>query len=492
LFQLRTLKYCKKLISMAYDLIVVGTGFASTFFLKKYLESKTRNVKVLVLERGKFETQDERLVQAKNKPYGQVGYITSNSDQGLIINNNTPEKPWLFDPNFGGTSYSWTGCTPRFMPSDFQINSLYGVGLNWPISYDELEPFYSEAEQIMTVAGPDKTPFPKSEKYPLPPHALSSVDKILNENYGVNYISQPSARATRVGPRGKCCSSTICHLCPTNAKFTIENGMTVYEDSRVELIYDAQVYSLEAYNDHIKSVLYVKEGRQLKIDGDLIVLGANAIFNAHILLNCGDTNPNTGRYLSDQVSFFAYVFLDGLDNVGGGSKNPANGYMFYDAVDRSKLAASLIETYNDFTLRNEFGKWRKIAKFKFMFEDIPNFNNYILKSSNILVPEVRYHGFSDYVIRGYENLRLTIDEVFSVLPVEEIHLDENVQKDGAHIMGTTRMSKSADLGTVDENMMHHQYRNLVLVGGSVFPSISPTNPTLTISALSIRAASKLL
>lgn len=478
---------------MKYDLIVVGTGFASTFFLYKYLKKDTSLGKILVLERGLFESQEQRINHARNKPYGRLSYITSSSGNTKVFNNNTPEKPWMFDPNFGGTSYSWTGCTPRFMPSDFKMKSLFGKGLDWPIGYSDLAPYYLEAEYIMDVSGPLETPFPRSKPYNLPPHNLSSVDRILNEKYGVNYISQPSARATKVAKRGMCCTSVICHLCPTNAKFTIENSlMSVYQDPRIELVYNAQVFSLDTMNDHVKSVHYIKDGNEKIAEGDLIVLGANAIFNPHILLNSGDSNINTGKYLTDQVSYFAYVHLKGLDNVGGNSKNPANGYMFYDEVDRSKMAASLIETYNDFTLRHEFGKWRQIAKFKFMFEDIPNKRNYVGLSDDPMKPIVNYEGFDGYVTAGYQNLSDTIEDVFGVLPVEEIVLDSNVQKDGAHILGTTRMGANSKEGTIDANMVHYQYRNLLVLGSSSFPTASPTNPTLTISALSLRAADRLI
>lgn len=478
---------------MKYDLIVIGTGFASTFFLHKYLSKASPASKILVLERGIFENQEQRINNARQKPFGKLSYITSSSGNTSTFKNNTPDKPWMFDPNFGGTSYSWTGCTPRFMPTDFKMQSLFQKAMDWPISYEDLDPYYYEAEKIMEVGGPMETPFPRNKPYDLPPHALSTVDRILNKQYGVNYISQPSARATKAVSRGMCCTSVICHLCPTSAKFTIENSlMSVYQDPRIEIQYNAQVHSLETMNDYIKSVHFIKDGKDNKVDGDLVVLGANAIFNPHILLNSGDSNPHTGKYLTDQVSYFAYVHLNDLDNVGGNSKNPANGYMFYDEVDRSKMAASLIETYNDFTLRHEFGKWRKIAKFKFMFDDIPSKRNFVAVSNDPLIPMVNYEGFDPYVNAGYENLKNTIDDVFGVLPVEEIILDSNVQKDGAHILGTTRMSESAKDGTIDGNMVHHQYRNLLVLGSSSFPTASPTNPTLTISALSLRAADKIL
>jgi choline dehydrogenase-like flavoprotein len=481
----------KKIKVMNYDLIVVGTSFASSFFLKKYLEKSGPGVRVLVLERGDFLPHQKRLENARKKPLGRVNFISSEGNGKPTFINSNPKKSWIFDPSFGGSSNCWTGCTPRFMPNDFLLKTKYSMGLDWPIQYDELEPYYCEAEEIMTISGPDKTPYPMSKAYPQPAHALSTTDKILQKEYGELYISQPTARSSISGKRNQCCTSSICHLCPVHSKFTIENGlMGIYHDPRVELSYQSQVFQLDTQNNHVQSVYYKKDDKEIKAQGNSIALGANAIFNAHILLNSGDANPNTGHYLSEQVGFYSYLYLDNFQNTGGSSIITANGFMLYDTIDRSQFGACLIESHNDPFVRYEYGKWRNVVKLKFIFEDIPQYENMIEASADLLIPRVKYKTHSAYADRGHQNLKKGINSIFKALPVENIHLDDSPQVSEAHILGTTRMHSDPTIGVVDKQLVHHQYRNLFVLGGSVFPTISPANPTLTLSALSLYAADK--
>ncbi len=475
---------------MTYDLIVVGTSFASSFFLKKYLEVSGKKNKVLVLERGKFIPHNERLEHTRTLPRGTVNYKTSANYKSTYINNN-PDKPWIFDPSFGGSSNCWTGCTPRLMPNDFRLKSTYNIGMDWPVSYADLEPYYCEVEDIMAISGPDLTPFPMSRGYPQPPHRLSTVDEVMQKEYGSLYISQPTARSSITNKRNQCCTSSICHMCPNDAKFTIMNGLQdIYEDPRVSVSYDSQVIRLDTSGNHIKGVSYLHNGRERTARAEVVALGANPIFNAHILLNSGDTNPFTGRFLAEQVGYCAYVYLDGFKNVGGTSIITSNCYKFYDEINRAQMGGCLIENHNGFFVRHEFNRWREIARFKFIFEDIPQFNNHVSLSDNPATPNVNYVSHSPYVIRGYLHLKSSLEKFFSPLPVEKVYLDTLPVSSEGHILGTTRMSANSSDGVIDRHMIHHTYRNLFVLGASSFPTISPSNPTLTLSALSLWAAEK--
>ena len=476
--------------SEKYDLIVVGTGFASSFFLKKYLEKAKGTPRVLILERGVHLSYAERLrYKQTSDTYEGVTWKTAEQ----TFENTTPEKAWVFDPNFGGSSNCWTGCTPRFMPNDFRLRTTYGVGKDWPISYDDLEAYYQETEEIMAIAGPDRTPFPRKTGYPQPPHPLSTVDKLLQQAYGDQYISQPTARASQaVGNRAACCASSVCNLCPVNAKFTIENTLAdLYSQPNVDVRFEAQVYSLDAAGDTARSVHYVLAGQQKEAHGELIALGANAIFNAHILLNAGDTNQHTGRGLCEQAGVYVFVHYDGLSNVGGGSIIPANGYMMYDGDHRKERAGCLIEHHNLPYIRNERGKWRMLSKFKFVYEDLPDEDNRVMLSTDPLQPKVSFSKHSSYTLRAVDRLDKDIERFFSILPVEKVIKDNYIQKTEAHICATTQMSQTPADGVVDANLKHHQFRNLLVLGSGVYPAISPANPTLTLSALSLRAADRL-
>ena len=471
----------------SYDLIVVGTGFGSSFFLRKYLEKSSRDKRVLVLERGVLFPHSERLKKMRGIVSDKFKNVSITED---TFENDNPEKLWDFDPNFGGSSNCWTGCTPRFMPNDFKINSLYGVGQDWPLTYEELEPYYCEVEDIMMIGGPQETPFPKSRPYPLPPESFSSVDRLIAQHYNSLYISQPTARATiPTGKRNACCSSAVCRLCPVDSKFTIENTLSyLYEDSRVVLKYGCQVFNLVTENNRVSKVVYNENGREIEVKGDVIVLGANPIFNSHILLAAGDQNPKTGKGLCEQRGTYAYLYFKGLDNLGGSSIITANGFMMYDGAHRKEYAGCLIENFNDPFIRNEQGKWRQMAKLKFIFEDLPNDKNRVLLGDNPLTPKIEYKGHDPYVDRAMNVLEDNIRDVFSFLPVERVEMDGFFQKTEGHICSTTRMSNNPNDGVIDKHLIHHQYRNLFLVGSGAFPSIAPANPTLTLSALSLMAA----
>ena len=469
-----------------YDLIVVGTGFAATFFLKKYLE-KTKEARVLVLERGALFSYVDRLQQKRGKNPDYVKSLTGYKD---CIANHNDDKPWVFDPNFGGSSNCWWAATLRFMPNDFKIKTTYGVGLDWPIGYQDIENYYTEAEEIMAIAGPDLTPFVRNSPYPQPPHALSTVDKVLQKEYGANYFSQPSARASKsIKQRGTCCASYTCSVCPVNAKFTIENSlMEVYKDERVELLYNAQVYSLLLERNVVRKVQFKHNGTDTEAEGEIVALGANAIFNAHILLAAGDANPLTGKGITEQRGFFANVHLKDFENVGGGSAMSANGYMLYDGAFRSEAASCLIENHNGPFIRNEFGKWRHMARFKFVLEDLIDERNRVSLSDDPLKPLIEFKGHNSYIERGRELVIKKMDALFACLPVEEVFTDGNYQPTESHILSSVRMGYSAEDSVVDHKQIHHQYRNLFVLGGSSFPSITAANPTLTISALSLRSA----
>lgn len=470
-----------------YDLIVVGTGFASTFFLHQYLSKASRDAKILVLERGYLFTHADR----RKELAGEKSNVPLNPQPHEVYLNKNPEKHWVFSMGFGGSSNCWYACTPRFLPSDFQMKTRFGIAQDWPVTYEELEPYYTEVEKIMDISGPDETPFPKSTTYPLPPHRFSTVDKILKKEYGNLYINQPTARASRgVNGRNACCVSAVCSVCPVNAKFTIENSnLSVYGDKRVELIYGAQVFNLDLAGEVAKTVNFIKDGKEKSIGGEVIVLGANAIFNANILLNSADKNPLTGKGLGEQIGLDAIVYLDGLENVGGSTWVNANGYMLYDGDHRKEYAACLMESNNAPYLRIESGRWRQVASFRMIFEDLPQDRNYIINGADKLKPEAHFNGHSDYALRAVDKMKEKLPKVFACLPVERIEFLEPFKTE-AHILGTTRMSKDVKDGVVDKNMIHHHYRNLFVLGGGSFTTFTPNNPTLTLSALSLMAADR--
>src|SRR5437870_224540 len=127
----------------------------------------------------------------------------------------------------GGLAMHWGGVTPRFSPEDFKQRSLFGVGTDWPISYEELDPFYQEAEELMGVAGEQgpRELDPRGKPFPMPPIPLTYNLQLLKEwaaKSGIAMWSQPSAKnSVPYRGRAQCCRNDTCSpICPIGAKYS--------------------------------------------------------------------------------------------------------------------------------------------------------------------------------------------------------------------------------------------------------------------------------
>ncbi len=475
--------------SGSFDLAVVGTGFASTFFLLRTQQNTQRRLRILVLERGREESHAERIANRQNWSQAH-GIVSSTPYQPTFLAHGI--KDWVYTPALGGGSNCWWACTPRMLPSDFRLKSLYGIGRDWPLNYNDLERYYGEAEAIMQISGGNPAPFPMSRSYPQPPHRFNRVDNLLSRHYPGQYFHQPNARARLpTARRPACCASAVCNLCPTDAKFSISNEMhDLYTADNITLITGAQALSFETQRNSVTSILFEKDGQQFRAYCDQLALGANAIFNPHIMLSSGLTDPLIGRNLVEQVSLRVCVLLRDIRSLDGSTSITGHGYMLYDGKHRSNHAACLMENYNSpRAIRPERGKHTAVADLKFIFEELPDPGNRVMLSKDSRKPSVVFERYSSYLQRSATDLRNNIDDLLSALPVEGPAIVENeFERTEAHILGTTVMGRTPQDSVVDRNLIHHRLRNLLVLGGSAFPTASPANPSLTIAALSLRAA----
>jgi choline dehydrogenase-like flavoprotein len=469
-----------------FDLILVGTGFASTFFLHRYLQRASSRSRVLVLERGERHPHSWHI-----RHYEELW----REARASVVNRST-WKPWVFTLTFGGGSNCWWACTPRMLPEDFRLRSLYGVGRDWPIGYDDLEEYYCDAEAIMAVSGPDDdSPYPRSRPYPLPPHRFTDPDRLLKQRFPDRFFQQPTARPTQVLPSGRfrCCASGICHACPIDSKFTILNELAhLYDDPRVTLLTGADVRALDVTGSAVRGVRYLRDGGEQVAGGDLVGLGANAIYNPAILLRSGITDSLVGRGLVEQVSVSVDVMLNGVNNFQGSSSITGLGYMLYGGERRRDRAAAMMESWNVPVLRSERGRWRERLLLKFIYEDLPQADNRVsVETGDQGRPVLDFGRRSAYAERGMAALESDLPGVLAALPVERFEIDRRRGGSEAHILCTTPMGRHPADSVVDEGLVHHRIRNLLLLGSSVFPTAAPANPTLTITALSLRAADRL-
>jgi len=474
-----------------YDVIIVGTGFASSFFLMRYLEHAPQTTRILVLERG---NEDTKAWQLANRLHTSI-------DPDDLVENETPGKEWYTSPGFGGNSKCWMGGTTRMMPGDFKLRSRYGVGLDWPISYDDLEAHYGVAEQVMLVSGPADSPMPRSRSAPLVPHRLSDPDALLKKHFPDGWYQMSTARASvATGQRGICCSSGICGLCPVDAKFTIQNGLSqIYKDPRVTLRLRAPVQTVETAAGVVRAVNYLYENKPERDTADLIVLGASALFNPHLLLRSGFSHPLIGRRLHEQMPVYATLDLKGVKCYNGSTVLTGLGYLFYEGDHRADHAACMIETWSspfayrpEGALRLERGRWNERLMLGFLFDDIPNDKNRVTVSTkDPAVAHVYFEDYSEYAKKAADRIPQMIDKLAEALPIERL-VGTSLGTTAAHIQGTVVMGDDPATSVVDRYLVHHEFRNLLVLGSSAYPTASPSYPTLTVSALSLWAADHLL
>lgn len=476
-------------MSQRYDLIVIGTGFAGSFFLMRYLQRAPASARVLVLERGQRDTKSWQLEHRR----------TSSIDPKDVFFNATPAKEWYTSPGFGGNSKCWLGGTTRMMPGDFELASRYGVGVDWPMSYDDLEAHYCTAEEVMLVSGPADSPMPRSRPFPLPSHRLSDPDVLLKRHFPDGWYAVATARASvATGKRGVCCATGACELCPVDAKFTVQNGLApIFDDPRVQLQLNSTVETVDTQGGSASGVSYVLAGRTEHATGDLIALGASALFNPYLLLRSGITHPLLGKRLHEQLPIDVILDLNGVKSYNGSTILTGLGYLFYEGEHRRDHAACMIETWNSpfpykmGALRSDNGRWNERLIIRFLFDDLPRDDNTVtISARDPSLAVTRFVDYSDYAKRGAAQIPRMIDKLSQALPVERICLTE-MGSTAAHIQGTVLMGTDPASSIVDRYLVHHQYRNLLVLGASSFPTASPAYPTLTISALSLWAADHL-
>ena len=103
-------------------------------------------------------------------------------------------------------------------------------------------------------------------------------------------------------------------------------------------------------------------------------------------------------------------------------------------------------------------------------------------------PLVTFVSHSEYALASFRKLPQLVEELLTDLPVEKVTIEPELAQDDIHIQGTVMMGHDPSDSVVDDKMRCHSVPNLFVVGSSSFPTCPPANPTLTLSALALRAA----
>jgi choline dehydrogenase-like flavoprotein len=215
------------------DVVIVGSGIAGALMAARLAAA---GVTVAILEAGApvdraeaTQRYRDALVKVPECPYPAVPEAMHpiTDDPDFWYRQQGPDKfKSTYLKGVGGTTWHWLGTCLRFLPNDFRLASAYGRGLDWPISYDDLEPFYGEAESEIGVAGDSNETLgvPRSTPFPMPAIPETYLDKafaraLAGTAYEVRATPQGRNSVDR-GDRPACCGNASCiPICPVQAKY---------------------------------------------------------------------------------------------------------------------------------------------------------------------------------------------------------------------------------------------------------------------------------
>ena len=404
-----------------YDAIVVGSGPVGAHVAKVLGDAGKR---VLVLEAGRnsgatwesyqsfLETYYTAVIKEPNSPYPQNASAPSPLATDILrIRKGTPDLvgyqvelgPQAFGSTYlrslAGTSLHWLGTTPRFVPNDFRMQSEYGVGVDWPITYDDVQPYYCEAEWSMGVAAnvEDQAKlgvwFPDGYEYPMERIPPSFSDTIIQRatakatvrlgdgrTYPVRVSSLAQARNsgprthrilvngrdrngyTPVGAVGKpevgvrCEGNASCiPICPVQAKYSALKTLAQCDPRLVTVHTQCIVTKLHIGGDGritgVDYLTYDVEGtapKKKSAAATIYVLAGHAVENAKLLLasNAANSSDQVGRNLMDQLFYITWARANEPVGAFRGPGQTSGIETLRDGPFRSQFAAFRIDVGN--------------------------------------------------------------------------------------------------------------------------------------------------
>jgi glucose dehydrogenase len=546
-----------------YDIIIVGAGVAGA--LCAWRLSQQPNLKILLIDAGSNELDDNQRKEfvstfavATNKsqlsPYAKLesNKYAVNQDGGgdkfLLNRYYVQPGPDLFKSAgvriVGGSTWAWRGNTPRFIPSDFKLKTLYGVGEDWPITYDDLEPYFCEAEKELGVSGNDQEwanllDAYRSQPFPMPNIVQSYGSQLVKEaidGYEVDgktiqVVSTPQARNSQdYDGRPACQGNSNCiPICPSAAKYDASIHLRKAKANGVTLRKSCVVTRLKAEaNGDVNTVFFkdwsTPDKKEESLTGKIIILATHAIETPKLWLvsKLGNQSDQVGRNLMDHLAEEVTGLFPEPVFPFRGPQSTASIEVFRDGPFRKICGAFRMTIGNDAWGRKEhpfksldnlmvdekggirFGKAlhsmledriTRMVRIGYSTEMLPSKDNRVTLSDekdafDIVRPKVTFK-IDDYskkaLAYGYSVAKRIFDQMKGEEEVDPIA--PTLEYNGAgHIMGTCKMGNNPYTSVVDANGRSHEHRNLYVVGSSVFVTGASANPTLTLAALALRTA----
>jgi len=509
-----------------YDVIIIGTGAGGGTLARRLAPSGKR---VLLLERGdwlprELENWLTESVFVDNR------YVSPDTWYDGDGNSFAPQVHYFV----GGATKLYGAALYRLRAEDFgELRHHDGISPAWPIRYDELEPYYTQAEQLYQVhgaRGEDPTEPPASAPYPHP--AVSHEPRIQQlsddlEAAGHHPFHAPCGIMLDESspPFSKCvrCSQCDGFPCLVHAKSDAEvlGVRPALEHSNVTLLTNAQVTRLETNGagTAVTEVVVERNGSEERFAGDVVVVSCGAANSAKLLLmSASAEHPNGLANGSDQVGR-NYMFHDSTAMLALSREENPTAYQktlglndFYFGADdfefplgnvqmvgKSQAAMFRGERPRETRLAPEW-TLERLAKHAIDFwlstEDLPRPDNRVTVDRAGTVTLTYTETNAEAKKRLHAKVKSLLGDL-DMNPGHLIHRFMYMKNDipvagCAHQAGTCRFGTDPASSVLDVNCKAHELDNLYVVDTSFFPSIGAVNPALTAMANALRVGDHLL
>ena len=521
----------------AYDVCIVGAGVAGALIA---YELAKQGVKVIMFDAGPRYKPVERYKRMQRYLRGENPWKSNNPARDVFTSTGDWEYPLggTRIKAVGGSTHHWGGAVFRHHESDFKMKSLYGIAEDWPISYSDLEPYYAKAERELGVAGSGDDPFASSYRstdYPLPAFPFSYADKKVIkpacDTLGIRLHPVSYARnSIPYQNRPACQAFGVCSVCPIEAMYNADVHVRMAEQvGGIHLLPDTSVlrFNLDSAR-RIKSVSYAGIDKVVhEMKSGVFVLSSHAVESVRLLLlSKSEYYPNG---LANHHGLVGRYFMEHLGTGMSGEVKEklyphrigfytAQSLQFYNTPQRDRIGAiqfgfasgglttSRIASQSSKwglalkrEIRESFGRVIGIAA---IVEQLPSEDNWISLDDTVRdyfgnpAPQVHL-SVGEYERRTLKQARSIILKILRAMEAkidfkEYLKHYMNRFHPVAHHMGGCRMGNDSQKSVVDRNLKAHGVDNLFIVGSSVFVTGGAANPTLTIAALSLRAAEHIL
>ncbi|MEP1445299.1 MAG: GMC family oxidoreductase [Paraglaciecola sp.] len=550
-------------IKFDFDVIVVGSGMSGGYAAKEFCE---KGYRTLVLDRGKplehgnYKTESlppwemefrgklpkEQLVEefsTQRKSYA----LTDFTKHHFINDKENPyqqDKPfdWIRSSSIGGKSLLWARQSYRWNKLDFEANAKDGHGIDWPVRYEDLAPWYNYVEPFIGISGSTEGLDILPDGKFLPALPLNVVEREikakLEQAYPertliparVAHLTKPQKVHLELG-RGQCLARNECQRgCSWGGFYSSLSGAlaAAKKTSKMTLTANAQVQEVlyDELSGKAKGVAYVDTvtGERKTVSARIIFMCASTLASVQILLNSksktypngiGNSNNVLGHYIMDHTgavgargevpghldSYYkgrrpGGIYIPRFRNIKQQRSDYLRGFGYQGKAERSG--------WQNNTRKKGLGEDFKLSirspgGWKFMLagfgEMLPDYNNkvYLHETQKdqwgmpLLVTSVSYGENTEKMKLDIEKSAVDMLTAAGLTKVEGFSYDVNPGS-FVHEMGGACMGKNPQTSYLNKWNQSHEVDNLFVTDGAAFSSISCVNPSITFMAFTARAA----